>query len=120
MNELRVLTKAEARAQAYAALHAAKAARFPFPIEGRIPNFVGAEAAVQKVAGAPGVQSRPGVKVNPDSAAAARAGHGAQGRKDVVHAFAQTERWLFAHHAEGSAARRRTASRQFVPLREIR
>lgn len=67
MNELRVLTKAEARAQAYAALHAAKAARFPFPIEGRIPNFVGAEAAVKRLRELPAYKAARGVKVNPDA-----------------------------------------------------
>lgn len=67
MDETRVLTKAEARAQAYAALHAAKAARFPFPIEGRIPNFVGAEAAAARLRELPAYQAARGVKVNPDA-----------------------------------------------------
>lgn len=67
MGEHRVLTKAEARAQAYAALHAAKAARFPFPIEGRIPNFVGAEAAAKRLGELPAYKAARGVKVNPDA-----------------------------------------------------
>src|SRR5690606_6125051 len=67
MDEHRVLTKAEARARAYAALRAAKAARFPFPIEGRIPNFVGAEAAARRLRERPAYKAARAVKVNPDA-----------------------------------------------------
>lgn len=67
MDEHRVLTKAEARARAYAALRAAKAARFPFPIEGRIPNFVGAEAAARRLRELPAYKAARAVKVNPDA-----------------------------------------------------
>lgn len=62
-----VLTKAEARARAYAGLHEAKAARFPFPIEGRIPNFVGAEAAARRLRELPAYKQAGAVKVNPDA-----------------------------------------------------
>lgn len=59
--------KAEARAKAYARLHDAKAARFPFPIEGRIPNFVGAEAAARRLRQLPAYEAAAAVKVNPDA-----------------------------------------------------
>lgn len=62
-----VLTKAAARAQAYAGLHEAKAARFPFPIEGRIPNFVGAEAAARRLQQLPAYKAADAIKVNPDA-----------------------------------------------------
>lgn len=61
------MTKAEARAAAYRGLHAANAARFPFPIEGRIPNFVGAEAAARRLRATPTYQRARQLKVNPDS-----------------------------------------------------
>lgn len=61
------LSKDEARALAYQGLHQAKAARFPFPIEGRIPNFVGAEAAARRLATLPVYQNARGLKVNPDA-----------------------------------------------------
>ncbi|HEY8417756.1 MAG TPA: 5-formyltetrahydrofolate cyclo-ligase [Limnochordales bacterium] len=67
MGEPPVLSKAQARATAYAGLHAAKAARFPFPIEGRIPNFAGAEAAARRLRQLPAYQAARGVKVNPDA-----------------------------------------------------
>lgn len=66
-DEVYALTKAEARARAYAALRAAKAARFPFPIEGRIPNFAGAEAAARRLRELPAYQAAGAVKVNPDA-----------------------------------------------------
>ncbi|HLT58002.1 MAG TPA: 5-formyltetrahydrofolate cyclo-ligase, partial [Limnochordales bacterium] len=67
MNDRGVLSKAQARAAAYAALRAAKAARFPFPIEGRIPNFAGAEAAARRLRELDEYQAARGVKVNPDA-----------------------------------------------------
>jgi len=67
MDDQTVLTKAQARAAAYAGLHAAKAARFPFPIEGRIPNFAGAERAARRLRELPVYQAARGVKVNPDA-----------------------------------------------------
>ena len=42
--------KAELRNEIWSALRAAKATRFPGP-EGRIPNFVGAEAAAERLRG---------------------------------------------------------------------
>lgn len=67
MDERQVLSKDEARATAYARLHEAKAARFPFPIEGRIPNFVGTEAAARRLRELPAYKGALGVKVNPDA-----------------------------------------------------
>ena len=61
------LTKAKARGLAYEGLHTAKAARFPFPIEGRIPNFVGAEAAARRLRELPAYKVARAVKVNPDA-----------------------------------------------------
>lgn len=48
-------------------MHGAKAARFPFPIEGRIPNFVGAEAAARRLRKLPAYKEAEAVKVNPDA-----------------------------------------------------
>ena len=48
MADERRVTKEKARQAAYEGLLAAKAARFPFPIHGRIPNFTGAEAAARR------------------------------------------------------------------------
>lgn len=61
------LTKEEARAAAYRGLHEAKAARFPFPIEGRIPNFKGAEKAARILRALPVYQKAQLIKVNPDA-----------------------------------------------------
>lgn len=61
------LSKAEARLLAYQRLRAARAARFPFPIEGRIPNFQGAEAAAARLRQLPVYQKARTVKVNPDA-----------------------------------------------------
>lgn len=62
-----MLTKNEARHRAYAQLHAARAARFPFPIEGRIPNFTGAETAARALRELPLYQQAKTIKVNPDA-----------------------------------------------------
>jgi len=67
MDKGEMLSKAQARAAAYTGLRAAKAARFPFPIEGRIPNFTGAEAAARRLRQLPAYQAARGVKVNPDA-----------------------------------------------------
>lgn len=61
------MSKKKARELAYQGLHAAKAARFPFPIEGRIPNFVGAEAAARILRELPVYQRARLIKVNPDA-----------------------------------------------------
>ena len=58
--------KAELRDQVWAALRAAKATRFPGP-EGRIPNYVGAEAASERLRGTDAWQAAATVKANPDS-----------------------------------------------------
>jgi 5-formyltetrahydrofolate cyclo-ligase len=58
--------KARLRDEVWAALTAAKAARFP-GADGRIPNFVGAEAAAERLRGVPAWQSTHAVKANPDS-----------------------------------------------------
>ncbi len=60
-------SKAAARAEAYSGLHAAGATRFPFPIEGRIPNFVGAEAAAKRLRQLPVYTRARAIKVNPDA-----------------------------------------------------
>ena len=58
--------KAELRREVWAALRAAKASRFPGP-EGRIPNFVGAEAAAERLRGTDAWQAAATLKANPDS-----------------------------------------------------
>src|SRR2546428_11451647 len=58
--------KAELRNEVWAALRAAKATRFPGP-EGRIPNFVGAEAAAERLRGTDAWQAAGTLKANPDS-----------------------------------------------------
>jgi 5-formyltetrahydrofolate cyclo-ligase len=58
--------KAELREEVWARLRAAKANRFPAP-EGRIPNFVGAEAAAELLRGTDVWQAARTVKANPDS-----------------------------------------------------
>jgi 5-formyltetrahydrofolate cyclo-ligase len=58
--------KAELRQEVWAALRAAKATRFPGP-EGRIPNFVGAEAAAERLRGTDAWRAAATVKANPDS-----------------------------------------------------
>jgi len=58
--------KAGLRDEIWAALRAAKATRFPGP-EGRIPNFVGAEAAAERLRGTDAWRAAGTVKANPDS-----------------------------------------------------
>jgi 5-formyltetrahydrofolate cyclo-ligase len=58
--------KARLRERVWTALRTAKAARFP-GADGRIPNFVGAEAAAERLRGVPAWQSARTVKANPDS-----------------------------------------------------
>ena len=64
------LTKAEARALAYRRLREAKAIRFPFPPEGRIPNFSGAQAAAEHLRTLDVYRQARALKVNPDAAQA--------------------------------------------------
>ncbi len=63
-----VLTaKAALREEVWAAMTAARVARFP-GAAGRIPNFTGAEAAADRLRGLPGWQAARTLKANPDSA----------------------------------------------------
>jgi 5-formyltetrahydrofolate cyclo-ligase len=59
--------KAALRQEIWAAMRAAKVARFP-GAEGRIPNFTGAEAAARRLAELPQWRDAGTVKANPDSA----------------------------------------------------
>jgi 5-formyltetrahydrofolate cyclo-ligase len=58
--------KAELRQEVWTALKSAKATRFPGP-DGRIPNFVGAEAAAERLRGTDAWQAAGTLKANPDS-----------------------------------------------------
>jgi 5-formyltetrahydrofolate cyclo-ligase len=49
------------------ALTETKAARFPFPVHGRIPNFQGAEEAAERLLAHPIFRGARVIKVNPDS-----------------------------------------------------
>lgn len=60
-------SKDEVRRRVYAELRRVGAARFPFPIEGRIPNFKGAEAAAARLRQLDVYRRARGVKVNPDA-----------------------------------------------------
>ncbi|HUA28486.1 MAG TPA: 5-formyltetrahydrofolate cyclo-ligase [Streptosporangiaceae bacterium] len=59
--------KAAMREEVWAAMRAARVARFP-GAAGRIPNFTGAEAAAERLRGTPAWQAAATVKSNPDSA----------------------------------------------------
>jgi 5-formyltetrahydrofolate cyclo-ligase len=59
--------KQAVRERVWAALEASGAARFPRPVSGRIPNFVGAEAAARALAARPEFFRAAVVKVNPDA-----------------------------------------------------
>src|SRR5690606_33683357 len=61
-----VIDKDQVRHQVYAELRRLGAARFPFPIEGRLPNFKGAEAAARQLRRLDAYRRARGVKVNPD------------------------------------------------------
>jgi 5-formyltetrahydrofolate cyclo-ligase len=63
----RYANKAAARKAAWDALVEAKAARFPFPIHGRIPNFDGAKEAAERLMAHRIFQRVRVIKVNPDS-----------------------------------------------------
>lgn len=65
--EGQTITKDEARRLVYRRLREARAARFPFPVEGRIPNFKGAEAAAERLRSLAVYRAARGVKVNPDA-----------------------------------------------------
>lgn len=59
--------KAAAREHVWDRLQAEKAARFPFPPHGRIPNFKGAEAAARRLLAEEPWASARRLKVNPDA-----------------------------------------------------
>ncbi len=61
------MDKAEIRQRIWALLEAEGAARFPFPLQGRIPNFVGSEAAAGRLAGHESWCEARVVKANPDN-----------------------------------------------------
>jgi 5-formyltetrahydrofolate cyclo-ligase len=61
------VTKASLRRRVWQLLVTRHAARFPFPIEDRIPNFVGAEAAAARAAALPEWKSARCLKCNPDA-----------------------------------------------------
>jgi 5-formyltetrahydrofolate cyclo-ligase len=60
--------KAAARKAVWDALTERKAARFPFPVHGRIPNFKGAREAAERLLAHPIFRGVRVIKVNPDSA----------------------------------------------------
>src|SRR5580698_6097900 len=59
--------KARLRQEVWAAMRAARVARFP-GADGRIPNFTGAEAAAQRLRGLAEWQAAGTLKANPDAA----------------------------------------------------
>jgi len=67
MTASRFPDKDSARAWVWQRLRDAHAAAFPFPVEGRIPNFVGSTDAAKRMLEHPLVQSARRLKVNPDS-----------------------------------------------------
>jgi 5-formyltetrahydrofolate cyclo-ligase len=64
---LRFRDKDAARQHVWDRLAAAKAARFPFPPHGRIPNFAGAEIAAARLFDVEPWKSAKVIKVNPDA-----------------------------------------------------
>ena len=60
-------TKDEVRRGVWERMREGGAARFPFPIVGRIPNFKGAEAAAERLAGTDAWKRAKVLKCNPDS-----------------------------------------------------
>jgi 5-formyltetrahydrofolate cyclo-ligase len=60
-------SKEAAREAVWETLDRERVARFPFPIQGRIPNFAGAREAAQQLFSLPQLASARQIKVNPDS-----------------------------------------------------
>ena len=60
-------SKQAARAHVWSVLTEQRVAAFPFPVEGRIPNFVGARQAAERLLNHPIWSSVQRVKCNPDS-----------------------------------------------------
>ena len=67
LTELVFEDKAGARGWAWDRLQAEGLARFPFPPHGRIPNYVGADLAAQRLFEASPWKEAQAIKVNPDS-----------------------------------------------------
>src|ERR687883_508011 len=67
VSRMRYRDKAAARKAVWDTLSAKKAARFPFPPHGRIPNFAGARQAAERLLAHPLFQRVRVIKVNPDS-----------------------------------------------------
>ena len=65
--QLTIKSKQEARECIWSTILEQKTAAFPFPIAGRIPNFVGASQAAQRFLKQPIWSSVKRVKCNPDS-----------------------------------------------------
>lgn len=63
----RYASKETARHAVWDALAHAKAARFPFPPHGRIPNFVAAQEAAQRLFAHPLFRTARRIKINPDA-----------------------------------------------------
>ena len=61
------MSKGALRAKVWRLLAARGVARFPFPIDDRIPNFVGAEAAAVRAAALPEWKAARRLKCNPDA-----------------------------------------------------
>ena len=61
------MTKDVLRRRVWELLATRRVARFPFPIEDRIPNFVGAEAAAARAAALPEWREARQLKCNPDA-----------------------------------------------------
>jgi len=59
--------KSEVREEIWNRMEEKGVARFPTPIKGRIPNFVGAEKAAEKLNKVPAFRKAERIKVNPDS-----------------------------------------------------
>jgi 5-formyltetrahydrofolate cyclo-ligase len=66
-SEKRVATKQALRDRIWTLLRVRGAARFPFPITDRIPNFVGAERAAARAAESPEWRRAKRIKCNPDA-----------------------------------------------------
>ncbi|MBI2219494.1 MAG: hypothetical protein HYU51_19625 [Candidatus Rokubacteria bacterium] len=62
------MTKDGLRARIWTVLRARRVARFPFPIEDRIPNFSRAERAAARAAELPEWKAARRLKMNPDAA----------------------------------------------------
>jgi 5-formyltetrahydrofolate cyclo-ligase len=61
------MDKERIRERVWDDLEASGEARFPFPPHGRIPNFAGADAAADRLAGTPAWAAASTVKANPDA-----------------------------------------------------